>query len=54
MRKLLANDFLRQGAPMKQIGFGVCALLWALPASAQVLWTQRELKAGTKSMEYTR
>lgn len=39
---------------MKQIGIGVCALLWALPASAQVPWTQEELKAGTKSMEYTR
>jgi hypothetical protein len=35
MGKLLANDFLRQGAPMKQIGIGVCALLWALPAGTK-------------------
>jgi hypothetical protein len=35
MGKLLANDFLRQGAPMKQIGIGVCALLWPLPAGTK-------------------
>jgi hypothetical protein len=31
-----------------------CALLCALPASAQVPWTKEELEAGIKTVEFTR
>jgi hypothetical protein len=39
---------------MKQIGIGVCALFWALPASAQTPWSKEELAAGTRTSELTR
>jgi hypothetical protein len=38
---------------MNKIGIGVCALFWALPASAQE-WSKEELAAGMRTLEMTR